>query len=98
MQFRNDTNFRFISVTFETKASIERIKKNYNIHYPVISTTMDSCFLMNFNSGFPTKIISDPSGKVAYYVCGGSVNPKNAQDSIAKNIIPLLKELLNKVN
>jgi peroxiredoxin len=92
--FKSEKNFQFFSFTFESKQNIERIRKKYDIQYPIISISNDSCYLVNFNSGFPTTIISNRSGKVAYYNCGGPLDAKSAQDSIIKNIYPVIQGLL----
>lgn len=93
---KEKTQFQFLSFTYETKEKIAAIRKKYNIQYPIISIRKDSCYLLNFNSGFPTSIISDIHGKVAFYSCGGPIDPEIAQEIIVDDIYPVLKELLEK--
>lgn len=57
--FKKYADFRFLSFTFEKPATIERMRKKYNIEYPVISISQDSCYILNFDGGFPANIISD---------------------------------------
>jgi len=65
--FKQDKNFQFWSITFEKKATISKISKKYKMTYPVISTTVDSLHYLNFQKGFPTSMIIDTQGKIAFF-------------------------------
>lgn len=92
--FKKNKNFQFFSFTYETTETINKIVKKYNICYPVISTSRDSCYILNFHTGFPTMIVSDTLGKVAYYGCGGSLDPIKEQAWMKQKLYPIIEKLL----
>ena len=95
--FRANNNFQFISFTFDKSDAIKIFTDKNKIQYPIISISRDSCYLLNFKSGFPTTIVTDEKGKIAYYSCGGLIEPELAKEMIKKNVYPILKDLLVKL-
>ena len=71
-------DFQFISISLDPDSVIERVRKENRLTYPVYHLSQDSCWKMNFNSGFPTNWIVDKSRKVIYSFTGGSLDPNEA--------------------
>ena len=94
--FSKSKEFQMLSVTFEKKGTILRIIKKYKIKYPQISTSQDSCYIVNFRKGFPTNMIINKKGKIAYFTFGGATDPEKAKEDFEKNIYPILRKLLGK--
>ena len=92
--FKNEKDFQFLSFTYESSPAIARIKKEYNIKYPIIHLRNDSCYLLNFNSGFPTTMIIDPQGKTALYLCGGKGEELAAEKQFQNEFYPVIRKLL----
>jgi peroxiredoxin len=95
--FRSNSNFQFLSFTFDKEEGLKNFIETNNIQYPVISTKQDSCTLLNFKSGYPTTLIINAEGKVAFYSCGGAEEPDIAKKMIEKKVYPVLKDLLSKL-
>lgn len=95
-KFENNKLFRFITFTFEQPSSINEIIKKYSLKFPIITISQNECYRLNFRSGFPTNIIVDKKGKVAFFKSGGAVEIVNATKDIDTTILPKLSELLNK--
>ena len=95
--FSKNESFQFLSFTYDKREAVERVISKHHIKFPVIPVSMDSCFSLNMNSGFPTTFISDANGKIAFFSEGGSLRSEEAQDSIKKNIYPVLERLLQKI-
>lgn len=94
LKFNPYKKFQFLSITYETKESIDNISLKYNMPYSIISTSPDSCYYLNFRKGFPTTIILNEEGRVAYFTIGGDTNPEGANLFFKTNIYPLLTCLL----
>ena len=92
--FKTNPDFQFLSFTMDKPGQVKEFSKKYNVEYPIISVSHDSCYYLNLQSGFPTNIVSDINGKIAYYRCGGSLNPEKQKDSVRMNIYPVLERLL----
>jgi thiol-disulfide isomerase/thioredoxin len=94
--FSNNTNFKFISFTFENNKKILEIKKKYNIRFPVTSITDTECDRLNYYLGFPVNIILNDSGVVKYINPGASLDKKENIDYFKKALYPIIVEELNK--
>ena len=96
MGFKQDKNFQFWSITVEKKATIVKISKKYKMTYPVISTTVDSLHYLNFKKGFPTSMIIDTQGKIAFFTVGGTMTSSESDSNFKTNIYSLLDSLLGR--
>jgi len=63
---KNDPSYVFLSVTFDAPETIPGFLKQYNLRYPVATTTEPTVREMNYHQGFPSKAIIDKEGKIAY--------------------------------
>jgi len=52
--------------------------------FPVLCIPEAECFRLNYNSGFPTSIIVDETGKILVIKSGGSLDKKMIQAEIQK--------------
>jgi peroxiredoxin len=95
-KFHNNKFFNFITFTFEAPSTINEIIKNYSLKFPIISISHEECYRLNFNSGFPTSIIVDKHGMIAFIKTGGATDVANASRDIDTTILPKLSLLLNK--
>ena len=65
-KFGSNPNFEFLSFTFENAEQIEKIRKQYNIHYKIFSIPKEECYRLNLRGGFPTNIVIDRNGLIKY--------------------------------
>ena len=93
-EFGKDKNFQFLSITYETRQTIDSISAKYKIAYPVLSTSADSVSLLNFGRGFPVTMVIDKEGKIAFLTFGGTTNPRAADLYFKNNVYPLLRCML----
>ncbi len=63
---KNDPSYVFLSVTFDPPETIPAFLKQYKLRYPVATTTEPAIREMNYHQGFPSKVIIDKEGKIAY--------------------------------
>lgn len=87
-KFSLNSNFEFLSFTFESAEEIEMIKKKYNIHYKIISISKDECYRLNLQGGFPTNIVIDQKGIVRY------ISQFGEADNFIGSIYPLISSRL----
>jgi len=92
--YSQNKQFQFLSITFEKKDVIEKIAEKYKQTYPILSTSMDSCYYLNFKKGFPTNLIVGHKGEIIYFTIGGGPDPDAAEINFKTNIYPLLNCLL----
>jgi peroxiredoxin len=93
-KYKQNGNFQFLSITYEKIEAIEKISEKYKMSYPVLSTSRDSCYYLNFRKGFPTTIIVDGNSKIVFFTFGGNTDPKLANIYFRDNLYPLLNCML----
>lgn len=93
-KFRLDSNFVFLSFTYESADRIKVLKKKYAIDYVVASVSTQECYRLNQNNGFPTTIILDGNQKIIYLFTGGERSNKEATDYIKSHEIPAIESAL----
>lgn len=71
---RNEPDFRFVSISSDDAATIQRIKEKYHIIFPVYHLDEAGCYLLNGGMGYPTSMITGKNGSLIYTHAGGSVN------------------------
>ena len=82
-KFKDSSQFKFVSFTYENQASIEKVKAKYNIKFPVYSTvTLKECQRLCLGLGFPTNIILDKCGDIRHITAGGYSDKKKAAEFI----------------
>lgn len=88
--FNQHNNFQFLSITYDKPEAVKKLGEKYKMTYPVLSTTTDSCYYLNFRKGFPTTIIVDGNGTIAYFTSGGHTDSNLADLYFKSNVYPLL--------
>ncbi len=86
---RTNKKLELVSFTFESHVDALKIAKKYFIEYPVICISKDDCYKLNFNHGFPTNIITDSLGKVAYLSVGGPIDSIEVEKNLNNTILQL---------
>jgi peroxiredoxin len=84
VQFKGNTKFQFISFTSDTEESAKISVEKYHLLFPVLCIHESECFRLNFNSGFPTSIIIDETGKILVIKSGGSLDKTVIEPEIQK--------------
>lgn len=93
-RYKNNKGFRLISFTFESPQDALKFAAKYSIEYPIICISKRKCYELNFQNGFPTTLITNSIGKVAFITSGGSSDPTVADKDFSDIIIPKIEELL----
>ena len=92
--FKEHKNFQFWSITSENQEEIKRISKKYPMSYPIFSISQDLCYQLNFNRGFPTTIILNRKGEIAFIASGGPTDPVLAEENFKRDIYPIITRLI----
>jgi thiol-disulfide isomerase/thioredoxin len=74
-KYAADPDFVFLSMTWENKAAINRVKVKLPMSYPVVSISDEEAERLNGGLGYPTNIIIDREGKVIFVAVGGKTDP-----------------------
>lgn len=78
-KYKANKDFKFISFSFEEDSVIKRIKKAYQLNYPIYHLSRDSCKLLTFGiQGYPSNYILNQMGRVAFVGIGGPVDKDKA--------------------
>ena len=85
---KDDKNFQFLSFTVDAFETANKAVEKYNIPFIVCPVSHEEAYRMNFNTGFPTKIIIDKEGKIVFFQNSGS------KDQGVKEIEDIIKQLL----
>lgn len=94
-KLKDSTNFEFISFTFESAETIKKVRMKYDMPYRIVSISRkDISALLLKRSGYPTNVILDKNGKVAYWGTGGSTDAGQARDYIMTKVY---SKILNKL-
>jgi thiol-disulfide isomerase/thioredoxin len=93
-KYKNNKDIAIITFTFESPRDALSFAKKKSIEYPVICVSNRKCHELNFQNGFPTTLITNRLGKVAFITSGGSTDPKEADKEFNNIIIPKIEELL----
>jgi cytochrome c biogenesis protein CcmG, thiol:disulfide interchange protein DsbE len=86
LQHKGRKDFLILSFTFDPKEKAKRTALKYGLQYPVILVTEQTTRQLNCEHGFPTNLIINKSGKIAYLKNGGFESEQDFNDTIRKNI------------
>ncbi len=93
-EFSSNSDFEFLSFTYESPARIKFLKKKYHIKYKIASVSTQECYRLNQNNGFPTSIILDKGGIIRHLFTGGSDQKAEAEKIIYNTVFKYLNEEL----
>jgi hypothetical protein len=72
-KYKDNPEFQFISITSDPYDQAMLTVKEKDIPYWVCPALREECGRLNLDNGFPTNIIVDKSGKIAFFKTGGSL-------------------------
>lgn len=84
LKYKDHPEFQLISFAREDAEDAGRCVRKFNIQYPVCSVSSEESYRLNYNSGFPTNIITDTQGKIILIKSGGSTEAEQAKKEILK--------------
>lgn len=91
-KLKKDSNFVFVSFTFEDSPVIERVRKKYGIEYTIYHMESNQCD--SICCGYPTSFILDKNGITRFLYVGGSTTNEEATWQILHEMYPFLLKLL----
>jgi thiol-disulfide isomerase/thioredoxin len=94
-RYKTNSQFQFLSFTFESKETALRISEKYELKYPVIHIEREDIHRLIFNLGFPTSMITDKLGKIRFIICGGFQEKEKAKERIDSIYIKEIERVLN---
>lgn len=83
-KFKDHPTFQFISFTKDPPDDAKESVQKHQLLYMVCPVKSDECYRLNFDSGFPTNIIVDPTGKIIFYKKGGKIDKTEASEEVRK--------------
>lgn len=94
-KFKGDSNFVFISISFDKLEQINAVKLKHNIRYDIFSVSIIECMKMNSAKSFPASIILDKNGVVIFYETGGLGINLLTTRHFKRKIYPAIENSLN---
>ena len=88
-KLKSNPKFQFLSFTPDSTYDAKEIVRKHGLPYPVCSITRKKCSDLNFNQGFPTTIIVDQTGKVAFLESGGAID----KEGVSQQVLQFEKEI-----
>ncbi len=93
MQGRSD--FALVSIAREPAARIPALREKYGLRFDVAAAEDDSLIRsLNYQGGYPVKILLDKKGRVRYYASGGSGDSSVAHKKLMRDVYPKIQALL----
>ncbi|MBD0365812.1 MAG: TlpA family protein disulfide reductase [Flavisolibacter sp.] len=93
-RLRNENDFAFVSLTFESPEVIQRIRQKYGLTFPIYSVSEQECRGLNLGNGYPTNIIVDKGGIIKYVHVGGETSKQEAKTFIDEVIYTKIQKEL----
>jgi thiol-disulfide isomerase/thioredoxin len=94
-KYKADSNFVFISLTFENPGDIAKIRSIYDIDYDMFSISREECGRLHPALYYPANIIIDKMGIIQFYRTGSGHSDKKISKIFDGEIIPAIEKLLN---
>ncbi len=94
---KDNPEFEFVSITYDKNIAIERVRKNFDLKFDVISIDQNECTRLNQGRGYPTNIILSRKGRIIYFSSGGFTDREKAEEYVQKELgMHIKSELKNK--
>ena len=93
-KLKDNSNFLFVSFTFDSDSTIRKLVAKYNIKYKVVHIDKPECYRLNFKNGFPSSFILDKNGIIRYFKAGGEIDKERASKAVLTEIYPQILALL----
>ncbi len=93
-KLKDNSNFLFVSFSFDADSTIRKLVAKYNIKYKVVRIDKPECYRLNFKNGFPSSFILDKKGIIRYFKSGGETDKIRATKAVLTEIYPQILALL----
>lgn len=93
-KLKGNSNFLFVSFTFDPDSTIKKLIAKYNIEYKVVHMDKAASYRLNFKNGFPSSFILDKNGRIRYFKSGGEIDKARATKAVLTEIYPQILALL----
>lgn len=94
-KLKGNSNFLFVSFTFDPDSTIRKLVTKYNIEYKVVHIDKTECYRLNFKNGFPSSFILDKKGIIRYFKTAGEIDKEKATKAVLTEIYPNILALLD---
>lgn len=94
-KYKDNPNVELISFTKDDVEIAKKAVQKYNIPYVVCALPSKECNRLKYEQGsYPTNIIVDRSGNIAYFKSGGYVDKEKVEQYFEEVLKPKILELL----
>jgi peroxiredoxin len=93
-KFKGNKNFQLLAFTFDPLESIKKVKEKYKLEYELLCANESKIQELNFSYGFPTNLVIDQNGKIAYYLIGNPFETTKPDFNFNMTLIPKITKLL----
>ena len=93
-QYENDTSFKLISFTFESRETIQKMREQHSLLFDIYPISLIDVMKLNLDNFFPTNILLDKNGFVKELYVGGETDSEHADYFFKTEIIPKISGLL----
>jgi thiol-disulfide isomerase/thioredoxin len=93
-QYKNDSSFKIISITFESAQEVKRMREKYNLLFDIYSVPEEKIYQLNLNNQFPTNIVIGKNGIVSEIFRGGQKDSDAAEDFFKSEVNKKIMEQL----
>jgi cytochrome oxidase Cu insertion factor (SCO1/SenC/PrrC family) len=83
-KFKDNSLFQFLSFTFDPEENAKETVRKFNISYDVFSLVKKECLRLIGNGLFPTSVIVDQTGRIAFIKEGGAIDKQGAAAEVQK--------------
>lgn len=94
-QFKNDTSFKLVSLTFESPEVIQKLRIKYSLLFDIYSVPKTEIQKLSLINSYPINIIIDKKGIVKEFYVGGETEQEKADlffnNEVKPGILKLLK-------
>ena len=93
-KYEKHPDFIFISLTWENKETIDRVRTKFPMPYPVFSVSDVEAERLNGMRGYPTNIVIGKDGRILYVGIGGKTEPAEARLDLMSKVLPVIEQAL----
>ncbi|MCU7551172.1 TlpA family protein disulfide reductase [Chitinophagaceae bacterium LB-8] len=93
-KLKDRKDFEFVSFTRDNAEAINRVKEKFGLQFKIFSINDAECRRLNQNNGYPTSIVVDKNGKIAYLVCGGPTDKDKAREFVMSKLLSEITNIL----
>lgn len=94
VKLKGNKDFELISFTWDNAEAIKRVKGKFKLQFKVFPISNKECYRLNQNNGFPTSLVLNRSGRIAYLVSGGNADKDKAREFVMTTLLSeVIKEL-----